>query len=57
MVDDQDFAAVIDPLSIDKIKALLGNTGTLTEQIDESQQTVQYAKQQLQEYTKMTGQN
>lgn len=44
-------------VSIDKIKALLGNTGTLAEVIDESQQTVQYAKQQLQEYTKMTGQN
>jgi hypothetical protein len=44
-------------VSIDKIKALLGNTGTLTEEIDESQQTVQYSKQQLQEYTKMTGQN
>jgi transposase len=44
-------------VSIDKIKALLGNTGTLAEQIDENQQTVQYSKQQLQEYTKMTGQN
>jgi transposase len=44
-------------ISIDKIKALLGNTGTLAEQIDESQQTVQYAKQLLQEYTKMTGKN
>ena len=44
-------------VSIDKIKALLGNTGTLAEQIDETQQTVQYSKQQLQEYAKMTGQN
>jgi len=44
-------------VSIDKIKAMLGNTGTLAEQIDESQQTVQYSKQQLQEYTRMTGQN
>jgi transposase len=44
-------------VSIDKIKALLGNAGTLTEEIDESQQTVQYSRQQLQEYTKMTGQN
>ena len=44
-------------VSIDKIKALLGNTGTLAGQIDESHQTVQFSKDQLLEYTKMTGQN
>ena len=44
-------------ISIDKIKALLGNTGTLASQVDENHQTVQYARQQLQEYSRMTGQN
>lgn len=44
-------------VSIDKIKALLGNTGILAEEIDENQQTVQYSKEQLLEYTQMTGQN
>ena len=44
-------------ISIDKIKALLGNTGTLSSQIDENHQTVQFSKAQLLEYTQMTGQN
>ena len=44
-------------VSIDKVKALLGNTGILAEEIDESHQTVQYSKEQLLEYTQMTGQN
>jgi transposase len=44
-------------VSIDKIKALLGNTGTLASQIDENHQTVQFSKEQLLEYTQMTGQN
>lgn len=44
-------------VSVDKIKALLGNTGTLAGQIDENHQTVQYSKQQLEEYTRMTGKN
>jgi hypothetical protein len=44
-------------VSVDKIKALLGNTGTLANQIDENHQTVQYSKQQLEEYTRMTGKN
>ncbi len=44
-------------VSIDKIKAMLGNTGILAGEIDENQQTVQYSKEQLLEYTRMTGQN
>jgi hypothetical protein len=44
-------------VSIDKIKALLGNTGTLASQIDENHQTVQFSKEQLLEYTQMAGQN
>jgi transposase len=44
-------------VSVDKIKALLGNTGILAGQIDESHQTVQFSKEQLLEYTRMTGQN
>ena len=44
-------------VSIDKVKAMLGNTGTLAGEIDENHQTVQYSKEQLLEYTQMTGQN
>ena len=44
-------------VSIDKIKALLGNTGTIASQIDENHQTVQFSKEQLLEYTQMTEQN
>lgn len=41
-------------VSADKIKALLGNTGTQTGEIDEAHQTVQYSREQLLEYSQMT---
>lgn len=44
-------------VSVDKIKALLGNTGTLAGEFDENHQTVQYSREQLLEYSQMTGLN
>jgi len=44
-------------ISIDKIKAMLGNTGTVASEIDEDHQTVQYSREQLLEYSQMAGQN
>lgn len=44
-------------VSVDKVKALLGNTGPYAGEIDENHQTVQYSREQLFEYSQMTGQN
>ena len=44
-------------VSIDKTKAMLGNTGTLASEVDENHQTVQYSKKQLLEYSQMANQN